>query len=171
MQEIEIKCKGADSLPIDTIKDFQGKLKHITRDNLERLKVSIQKNGFVAPIFVWQHEGQSIALDGHQRIKALLSMRDEGYNIPLLPVAYIEADNEDDARQKLLAITSQYGEFDIDELNSWVSNLDAEIAETLRFVDDKICLYVPDFQPGNEEDQGQLDTLKERICPHCGMPL
>ncbi|KKK88901.1 hypothetical protein LCGC14_2738480, partial [marine sediment metagenome] len=86
-------------------------------------------------------------------------------------VAYIEADNEDDAHQKLLAITSQYGEFDIDELNSWVSNLDADIAETLRFVDDKICLSIPDFQPGNERDQGQLDTLKERICPHCGMPL
>ena len=160
MQKIEIKCKGADSLPIDTIKDFQGKLKHITRDNLERLKVSILKNGFVAPIFIWQHEGQSMALDGHQRIKALLSMRDEGYNIPLLPVAYIEADNEDDARQKLLAITSQYGEFDIDELNSWVSNLDAEIAETLRFVDDKIELDIEEIETeGDDEFEDEIEPI------------
>ena len=160
MQEIKIKCKGADSLPIDTIKDFQGKLKHITRDNLERLKVSILKNGFVAPIFVWRNEGQSMALDGHQRIKALLSMRDEGYEIPLLPVAYIEADNEDDARQKLLAITSQYGEFDIDELNSWVSNLDAEIAETLRFANDKIELDVEEIETeGDDEFEDEIEPI------------
>lgn len=138
MQKIEIKCKGAALLSIDIIKDFQGKLKRISKDNLERLKVSILKNGFVAPIFIWQNEGKSITLDGHQRIKALLSMRQEGYEIPLLPVAYIKADNENDARQKLLAITSQYGEFDIDELNSWIGDLDLEIAETLRLVNDEL---------------------------------
>ena len=162
MQKIEIKCKGADSLPIDTIKDFQGKLKRITKDNLERLKVSILKNGFVAPIFIWQHEGRNMALDGHQRIKALLSMRDEGYDIPLLPVAYIEADNEEDARQKLLAITSQYGEFDLDELNSWVSNLDAEIAETLRFVDDKIELDIEEIETeGDDEFEDKIDPITQ----------
>ena len=160
MQEIEIKCKGADSLSIDTIKDFQGKLKRISRDNLERLKVSILKNGFVAPIFVWRNEGQCMALDGHQRIKALLSMRDEGYNIPLLPIAYIEANNEEDARQKLLAITSQYGEFDIDELNSWVNNLDAEIAETLRFVDDKIELDIEEIETeGDDEFEDEIEPI------------
>lgn len=162
MQRIEIKCRGADSLPIDTIKDFQGKLKHITRDNLERLKVSILKNGFVAPIFIWRNEGECLALDGHQRIKALLSMREEGFDIPLLPVAYIEADNEDDARQKLLAITSQYGEFDIDELNSWVSNLDADIAETLRFVDDKIELDIEEIETeGDDEFEDEIEPITQ----------
>lgn len=162
MQKIEIKCKGADLLPVDTIKDFQGKLKRISRDNLERLKRSILKNGFVAPIFIWCNKGQSMALDGHQRIKALLSMREEGYDIPLLPVAYIEADNEDDARQKLLAITSQYGEFDIDELSSWVSNLDEEIAETLRFVDDKIELDIEEIETeGDDEFKDEIGPITQ----------
>ncbi len=162
MQKIEIKCKGADSLPIDTIKDFQGKLKRITKDNLERLKVSILKNGFVAPIFIWRNEGQCMALDGHQRIKALLSMREEGYDIPLLPVAYIKADNEDDARQKLLAITSQYGEFDIDELNSWVNNLDADIAETLRLVDTKIEFDIEEIETdGDDEFEDEIEPITQ----------
>ncbi len=160
MQEIKIKCKGADLLSIDAIMDFQGKLKSISRDNLERLKVSILKNGFIAPIFIWRNEGKSMALDGHQRIKALLSMKDDGYDIPLLPVAYIEANNESDARQKLLAITSQYGEFDIDELNSWVNDLDLEIAETLRFANDEIDL---ELQEEETEDDDELDEDVESI--------
>lgn len=112
MSMIEIKCKGTDTVPLRDIKDFQGNLKTITPENLDKLKRSIKKHGFTAPIFVWEHEGVKHCIDGHSRIKALIDLEDEGIKIPKIPVAYIYADNEKDAREKLLYITSQYGEFD-----------------------------------------------------------
>lgn len=35
---IPIKCTGSDNIPFSELKSFQGKLKTISRDNLEKLK-------------------------------------------------------------------------------------------------------------------------------------
>lgn len=121
--DIRITCRAADALPIDALLEFQGNLKHITKENLDKLKRSILKHGFSAPIFVWKGVDNRI-LDGHQRLKALLELRQEGYTIPMLPVAYIEADDEKHAREKLLYITSQYGEFDFMEIGEWLDEID-----------------------------------------------
>ncbi len=123
MQEIIVKCQGADLLPIDRILEFQGSLKKLSRSNEAKLRHSILTLGFIAPFFVWGNPGDWKLLDGHQRLKTLLNMRKEGFDIPLLPVDYIQADNEQDARKKLLAITSQYGEFDLYTLGEWLENL------------------------------------------------
>lgn len=114
---INVTCRGADTLPVDRILEFQGKIKQITNANLDRLKRSILKYGFTAPIFVWESGGDYFILDGHQRLKALIALRQEGYDLPLLPVDYIEAETETEAREKLLHITSQYGDFNIEELD------------------------------------------------------
>ncbi len=169
-EKIIVTCTAADRLPIDSILEFQGDLKKLSNENREKLKKSILKNGFTAPIFIWQNAGDNFILDGHQRLATLIYMRQKGYDIPLLPVAYIEADNEKQAKEKLLVITSSYGEFDLDVLNDWIDDIGKEIDNTIRFVNDEICLIMPDFQPGNEEDQGQLDQLDPKWikCPHCG---
>ena len=52
--------------------------------------------------------------------------------------------------------------FDIDELNSWVSNLDAEIAETLRFVDDKIELDIEEIETeGDDEFEDEIEPITQ----------
>lgn len=121
---IEIKCKGADTLPIDRILEFQGELKELSKENEKKLRNSILKFGFIAPFFVWDDQGEWRLLDGHQRLKTLLKMREEGYDIPMLPVDYIEADSEEDAKRKLLHITSQYGEFTVDGFENFTFGLD-----------------------------------------------
>lgn len=121
---IQIKCKGADTLPIDRILEFQNDLKTLSKDNEKKLRNSILKFGFIAPFFVWDDQGEWKLLDGHQRLKTLLKMREEGYDIPLLPVDYIEADSEEDAKRKLLHITSQYGEFSPEGFENFTLDLD-----------------------------------------------
>ena len=37
-KEIKVTCKGADILPIDALENFQGNLKKITKENLNKLK-------------------------------------------------------------------------------------------------------------------------------------
>ena len=132
---IEIKCKGADTLPIDRILEFQGELKELSKENEKKLRNSILKFGFIAPLFVWDDKGEWRLLDGHQRLKTLLKMREEGYDIPMLPVDYIEADSEEDAKRKLLHISSQYGEFTADGFENFTFGLDG--FEDIRLTNDE----------------------------------
>ena len=131
--KIVVKCKGHKTLPIDQLLEFQGGLKRLTQKNREKLIGSICERGFIAPIFVWDDSGDYRLLDGHQRLKTLLWMRENGWDIPMIPVDIIEADSEQDAKKKLLAITSQYGEFDLDGFIEFTS--DIEIDDTIRLTD------------------------------------
>ena len=137
---IEIKCKGADTLPIDRILEFQGELKELSKENEKKLRNSILKFGFIAPLFVWDDKGEWRLLDGHQRLKTLLKMREEGYDIPMLPVDYIEADSEEDAKRKLLHISSQYGEFTTDGFENFTFGLDG--FEDIRLTNDEFEIGV-----------------------------
>lgn len=143
---ITIKCKGADLLPYDSLIQFQGDLKTLSKKNLEKLKQQIIKKGFRMPFYIWKNKDKNLILDGSQRDKVLKSLVDDGYEIPLLPVVYIEADNKADAKETILAISSQYGEWNTSELDNWLENIDAEIKETLRFVDKEI-------EVSNQEDK------------------
>jgi hypothetical protein len=152
MKKILVKCRGANTLPIDRLLEFQGGLKKIKKKNLEKLKNQILNVGFIAPIFVWEHEGDEYIIDGHQRLAALCSLRQDGVDIPMLPVDYIEADSEKDARKKLLSISSQYGDFDLDELGAWVDEI--EDSEGLRFLEEEIDIDDDDFEIIDNHDGG-----------------
>ena len=157
---IKIKCKGADLLPYDSLIQFQGDLKTLSKTNLKKLKTQIIKKGFRMPFYIWVHDDKNKILDGSQRDRALKSLKDDGYEIPLLPVVYIEADNKQDARETILAISSQYGVWNKSELDLWLENIDAEIKETLRFVDKEIDKTIEiDLEPKEN---------KKKVCPECG---
>lgn len=149
---IVIKCKAASTLPLDSLIVFQGGLKKLTKKNREKLMNSIILNGFIAPIFVWDNSGDYMLLDGTQRVTTLNYMRNQGWKIPKIPVAYIEADNERDARQKLLHITSSYGEFDEVELESWLEEFDSELKESIRLVNKEIDIKFPDADTENDDE-------------------
>lgn len=121
---IIVKCHSRDTLPIDALMTFQGGLKRLTKENRDKLIGSICEKGFIAPIFIWQNDGDNKLLDGHQRTATLNYMRQKGWEIPLLPVDYIEADSEKDAKEKLLLITSQYGEFTLEGFEEFSAGLD-----------------------------------------------
>jgi len=166
--DIRIECKGADSLPLDSILDFQGKLKKRSQANLIKLIERIFSLGFKAPFFIWDHSGDYYCFDGHGRIEALCAIREAGIEIPgLFPICWINAKDEKEARETLLSITSQYGEFDISDLDKWLENIDDEIKESLRLVDSEIKI-INNFGYGTIEEQGKLDQLEPIICPKCG---
>ena len=170
-KKITVTCRGADTLPIDALEEFQGGLKKITKANLEKLKRRIIKYGMNVPFFVWRVGDWCRILDGHQRLKALLSLREDGYDLPLLPVAYIDADNEKDARDKLLGITSQYGEFEIQELSEWMRDLDDGVADTLRLAGSEIKPSLKDID-FDDYDDGEAEKSQKKIkCPKCGYEI
>jgi hypothetical protein len=124
MSEIRIECKGADVLPLDAIEDFQGNLKKRTKADIQKIITSIEKYDFSFPFFVWNGDGHNRCIDGHGRLQALAEMRRRGAILPLFPVSYIEAKSEDEARQKLLRLNSQYGAMSIDSILEFMGGLE-----------------------------------------------
>lgn len=134
MKEIKVACKGAGVLDIAQIVDFQGNLKRRGIEDIEKLKTSILKYGFSFPFFIWVNNGINYCFDGHGRLMALKELRKEGYSVPELPVVYVEAKDEDEAKQKLLRLNSQYGQMTLESVLDFAKGLDL-IAEELSLMD------------------------------------
>lgn len=128
-QTIQITCQGADVLPLDKLEVFQGDLKSLSKKNYAKLKNQILEVGFSAPIFVWEHKGHHYILDGTQRTRTLLKMQKEGFDIPELPIVWIDAKDMREARVKLLSIASQYGEVESQGLYEFLHEADISFEE------------------------------------------
>jgi len=128
-EEIRITCRGADVIALDALVDFQGGLKKRTPRDLDAILLSILRFGFSFPFFVWQHEGTNYCLDGHGRIEALKRWRAQSHELPLFPVAYIEAADEAEAQQKLLRLNSQYGTMSVDSVLEFMGGLAVDFDE------------------------------------------
>jgi hypothetical protein len=137
---IVVKCKANALLPMEKLLSFQGSLKKLSPKNRDKLKESILRNGFIAPFFIWDDNGEYNLLDGHQRLLTLKHLQKQGWVIPELPVAFVEADNEQDAKLKLLHITSSYGEFQDKELKSWIEDFE-NLDKSLRIADKEMALF------------------------------
>jgi len=142
---IRIACKVLDYLPLESISEFQGNFKKRAKKELEQIIVSILRFGFSFPFFVWRDGGRNWCMDGHGRILALAMMAKARYALdeagklhaakapapalPDLPVVYVEAENEAEAKQKMLRLNSQYGTIDPEGFRSFVDGLDVDWGE------------------------------------------
>lgn len=113
-KSIYIKCTGSDHLNYEDLSTFQGDFKKRTEHQLTQIATSITKYGFTFPFFVWKDGPTNYCLDGHGRLGALHDLAGKGWEIPALPVVYVEAKDEAEAKQKLLRLNSSYGEIDVD---------------------------------------------------------
>lgn len=131
---MNIKIHNPNNLPtIDyrEVEEFQGNLKDLTKDNYARLKKSIEENGFFIPMFLWKHKGKFKVLDAHQRLRVLKKEEATPYEIPYIE---IEAKDEQDAKKKLLLISSQYGTITREGLDEFAFDLEDDwMADTLNF--------------------------------------
>ena len=127
---IEIKCTGSINIELDKLIPFQGELKSLSDRNYKKLKNQMITLGFSAPFFVWKDK---YLIDGHQRHKTLLKMRDEeGLDIPkLFPCAQIDAKSKAEAKKKVLSIASIYGEFDKAGVADYIEEADISVKELM----------------------------------------
>lgn len=134
---IEIKCTGSGELSLSQLNDLQGELKERTPEQMKKLRKSILKHGFIAPIFVWENpaDAQMMILDGHSRKTVLNELKDEGYSIPQLPIVLIESPSIDDAKEKLLAISSTYGKFTEPGVRGFLESFDFDREDLFSSID------------------------------------
>ena len=186
-----IACKTADLLPLDAIEDLQGGLKKRSKKDIELITKSIEKYGVSFPFFVWKNGEHNYCLDGHGRRLALLELERKGEEIPPLPVVYIEAKDEEEAKQKLLRLNSQYGAISYDSLMEFTSDIVVDFGDIIipsgeLNITDFDSKFTPELNPeiGNTEySQKDVDSAREKLetkyskdnepkkvtlyCPHC----
>lgn len=173
MKHIPIKCSGSRTMLWHELKDFQCRLKEMSKEDYQKLRHLILTYGWITPVFVWD----GFILDGHGRLKVLAELIKEGYTIDPIPVSDIEADNRQDAAKMLLAINSQFQKITEDGLYEYltVNEISFDVMEmevTLPDIDIdhfRVNFYEDiEFKPGTEDEQGKLDEKKKIKCPDCG---
>ena len=108
---VRIACEGAGTVALADLVGLQGNLKELSPENAAKLRRDIIEQGFSEPIACWrQADGVPRILNGHQRLRVLTEMAAEGWTVPMLPVSWVEAADEAEARRKVLSLASSFGE-------------------------------------------------------------
>jgi len=145
--EIKILCTYTELIPIEDLEDFQGSLKGITRESMERLKAALRE-GIKFPKNVWRHGGKNYIINGHQTKKALLELREEGYKLPSgVPCVFVKAKDRQEAKRALLQADSKYSRVTRTGYQAFTSGMDVaglgntiEIPEMLIQTDEPISI-------------------------------
>ena len=161
---IEIKCTGSDTIELHQLREFQGELKERTAGDVEKIIKSIKKHGFSFPLFVWAHADENggyinHVLDGHGRLKALQKMAADGEEIPPLPCVYVSAENEAEAKEKLLKLNSQYGHMTAESVADFLDGMEIEL-DDLALPDgvlDLSGIAAPEEETEGDDDAPDVD--------------
>lgn len=129
---------------------LQGDFKKLSKKQFQKLKNSIQKNGFIQPFFVWNDNGTYNLLDGHQRQKAILDL----YGNVEVDCLEIQAKNEIEAKKLCIYYASSYADFNKESLLTFADGLSFDDLEDFSFPG--LNLLESDFlntQPNDEDDE------------------
>lgn len=163
-------------LPHDVLKPIQGALKDLTKENFERMKGQMLDLGFSEPFTVWLRDGEYNIINGHQRALVIGELIKEGYDVPLLPCVIIRAKDETEARKKVLALTSQYGQITDQGLYEFMSTSQIDfkyIENNFYFPEIKFRSFDETFfkelEPVSDESlEEKAKASKVFTCPDCG---
>ncbi len=161
-QAVKVICSGAGLVDIEQMIPFQGAFKKLTTENYKRLRMQLLETGIAAAATIWEKKGKKYLLDGHQRREALMKMRAEGIMVPPLPVVFTQCADDEDARRKILALASTYGEVNEDFLQEFTAMAGVKL-ETLdlkySFPDLDVKGFVAGIANGSDrrdDDEGPL---------------
>lgn len=184
---VKINCRGAGELSIDLLTPLQGNLKTLLEENFEKLRNVIAKEGITEPISIWEDpmSGQTMILNGHQRVHTLKRMRDDGWVVPQIPVNMVEAKDFNHAKRLVLQLTSQYGTINPESAFEFINELGVtaeELADTLNFADFDMTRFIDEYfsEPEDEDkievsahdrarseiDKSEVENFKHK-CPRC----
>lgn len=161
-KEIRIACKTADYLDFSELIPFQGRFKLRVDKDIEVLANYIIEQGFTCPFFVWDNDGEYKILDGHGRYLAIDYLKRKGYAIPKLPVVIVDAQNEQDARLKVLELNNMNGQFSKEVLLEYAKELTIDYSD-LHIAGLDFSDVMGDFKPTLDETDSTNKVTEEEI--------
>jgi hypothetical protein len=152
---IKIACEGKTVLPLAGLEEFQGNLAELSKESYRKLRNSLERFGICFPVYVWRAGGRYKILDGHARVKTLRLMEAEGYEIPPVPVVFVEAATEKDAKKILLAARSEYHKTTEEGLYEFLAEAQID-AEDIKDYADLSTVEIEKFIEGfGQEQEGE----------------
>lgn len=130
--------------------------KHARKENIDKLKNSLIKNGFSQPFAIWQKENDLWILDGHYRKMAFDLLEKDNIEIPgLLPANFIDCKNEREAKKIVLIYNSHYARINKDEIFNFTNDLDLkELSLEIELPNIDLALMIDDL--GQPLDLGDI---------------
>lgn len=175
---IRITCTGAGMLPLEALKPLQGDMKTLTRENYKKLKEAIIKHGFSFPEAVWKDGDVNWIIDGHQRVKTVTKMLEEGYTLQRgkLPVTYVEAADKKEASELLLLATSQFGIYDEARISEFINTAGLDFSSLklkmelpqINLEKLEIGWFSGEAKPEDNPKEEEKEKESENKCPKCG---
>lgn len=155
-----MKVLNPNKLPLAPITEMsatQGELKFLSEENYKKLKERIEARGFDLPVTVWIDEnGQKHLVDGHQRKHVLET---EGWFDPI-PYLVIKADSLEEAAERLLEITSQYGTITQEGIDEFIATFELPEIDVLAHTNFDGIFKFPEAP--KEEERGNLEVEEEQ---------
>lgn len=131
MGYLRIACEGAGLVELDALVPTQGELKSLSTENYARLRKEIEETGFAFPFHVWRNAGVLNLIGGHQRLRVLKQMKQDGWHIPLLPAVWVTATDLREAMRRVLQDVSQYGRIENQGLYEFMTENEIPIDELI----------------------------------------
>ncbi len=155
-RKLKIACEGAATVLLSKLQEFQGELKSLHREQFEMLKNEMVKTGFAFPFHVWRAPGGELKLiGGHQRKRVLTRMEEEGWVIPPLPVVWVEADDLQQAKRRVLQDVAQYGKVDGQGFYEFLSEVEfdlADLASSFKIPELNMASFIEEYFEDNTPD-------------------
>ncbi len=142
-KSIRVNVKGNPPLiNFSELQDFQDDLKYLSPENLEKLCNSLVRKGVSTPFIIWEQDDLPVKnkwiIDGHQRKKALLKLKELGYKIPeKVPYYPLEFKSKKEAKEMAVILAGTYGAVDEEILFGMVKQYGLEIKDI--FADQSIA--------------------------------
>jgi len=156
--------------PIERLMPYERNARTHSPEQVAQIAASIQEFGFTNPILV---DGKDGIIAGHGRLAAAKDL-----GLTEVPVVVLDHLTPDQKRAYVLTdnkLALNAG-WDADLLQQEIAALslvDFDLS-LMGWQEDELAglLAEPDFEPGTEEDQGQLDQTQPKevdcVCPECG---
>jgi hypothetical protein len=136
MEQIRITCDTKLRIDYRELNGIQGALKMLSRENFNKLRRHILKDGVNFPLCVWKEltkvKSKTVTkwwiVDGHGRHAVLrFLIEEEGLKCEPLPCVEIEAVNLADAKRKVLNASSSFHTMTKDGLYQFMTDLELGI--------------------------------------------
>lgn len=108
MDKIKIKCTTGYTMDIDDMNWYPGKLKKHSDLETERIAQSIIDDGFLFPICIGKVGDKNYIIDGECTYNALQELKYRGYEIPAIPVYFVECDEETIKKMILIGTSTNH---------------------------------------------------------------
>lgn len=156
-----IHCKFDELVSPKKLKNHPKNRNKHGQDQIDRLAELYSYHGIRHPIIVSNLSKCIVA--GHGRKLAAIRA-----NIEEMPVVYQDFDSVEAEYAFIQAdnAIALWAELDLAGINSDIGDLGPDF--DINMLGIKYYTLDPNFEPGDESDQGQLDTKKLVECPECG---